>query len=324
MGIEKKWPRLKLCRIILLGEMTSASNRLRRLDFKLVRRPKTHDSQNVRLRGARRRTRIHFSVSLPQLDVRLQFLHHFCELVACQAIAPPSLMLFRGRMYFTISPFGADGHSCACKCWYQAALPAQARIKNDRQVVNSFMRGIAVMFTSIPRHCFECANSALAQHHIGISVRHDIFRTHQHSFTVLLSPRFNKIGRHISQRFQQHNSACFVLRSAHVRIVRTKSTSRSLITSVTIPAVALFAFLAASGLLFHPLKIVRRSSRLERATTQQLRTGFATLPPIANLPPTPPNKDQHNTNSSPQSPFRPRDQSFLFAKLPCLTNCTAG
>jgi hypothetical protein len=38
IGTEKKLTPLNLCRIILLGEMISASNRLRRLDLKLARR----------------------------------------------------------------------------------------------------------------------------------------------------------------------------------------------------------------------------------------------------------------------------------------------
>ncbi len=50
---------------------------------------------------------------LPQLDVRLQSLHHFCELWQVQRLRAVADCFFRSRMHFNHQRVGADGHSCA-------------------------------------------------------------------------------------------------------------------------------------------------------------------------------------------------------------------
>src|ERR1035437_7054842 len=207
---------------------------------------------------------------VPQLDIRLQFAHHPCEIAQRKGLRSVADGLLGTRMDFHDQAVGADRHSGARKRRNQAALAGGvAGIENDRQVRKLVQHRYGRDIAGIAGSGLEGPYAALAQNHVGVAVGHNVLGGHE---------QFLDGGTHAAlqqyrpaaaaQRFQQreilhiagaHLHAVGVLRHHfHVAIAHDLGDDAE-------PGALLGLTKQFQPLQFHALKVVGRGPRLEGA-----------------------------------------------------------
>ena len=134
---------------------------------------------------------------LPQIDIRRERSHHGVELRNIQRLRAIADRFFGRRMHFHNQAVGSNGNARARQRRNQAALSSGvARIQNHRQMRQLIERRHGRDVAGVARHGFKGADTALAQNHVRISVRHHILGRHQ---------QFLDGGTHAA--LQQHRAA---------------------------------------------------------------------------------------------------------------------
>src|SRR6266566_4963321 len=131
---------------------------------------------------------------------------------------------------------------------------------------------------SVARHRFERSNSPLTKQYFGIPVRRDVFRGHQQLFHRAAQSALQKHrSSAFSQRLQQHE--ILHVSRAHLHHIRVFRHQINVAVAHHFrddrqPRRLLGLLQQFQSFFFHSLKIVRRSSRLERAAAQHFRARF--------------------------------------------------
>src|SRR5271168_1736334 len=239
----------------------------------------TYKSSSFVEASLHRHRRLQLPRLLPQRHVRFQLPHHLRELRQIQRLRPIADGLFGRGVHLHDQSIRANRHPRARQRGHQAAPSCRvAGIQNHRQVRQFLQRRNRRDVASVSRHRFKRANPPLAQNHLGISVRRNIFRGHQQFFYRAAQPALQQHRpAALSERLQQHEI---------LHVARTHLHHVGIFRDQFHVAVAhhfrdnskprrFFRFLQQlQSFFFHPLEVVRRSTRLERAAAQQFRAGL--------------------------------------------------